>query len=170
MLKFVIGDNAAGRQRDPASCGRCVDFDDAGGAGALPKRTFELQRGSGGGEIQWLINGPPFDAGNQLAFPRQGEARGLDDQQRRRRMGPSVAPPHGGAPRRLAQRQADVDAPKRGSAAPRRHWRGDVIALGPSESVVVYRRFRTFAGPYVAHCHNLAHEDHAMMFGWEIVP
>jgi FtsP/CotA-like multicopper oxidase with cupredoxin domain len=28
---------------------------------------------------------------------------------------------------------------------------------------------RTFTGPYVAHCHNLAHEDHAMMFGWTIV-
>jgi FtsP/CotA-like multicopper oxidase with cupredoxin domain len=25
-------------------------------------------------------------------------------------------------------------------------------------------------GKYVSHCHNLAHEDHAMMFGWEIVP
>jgi len=22
----------------------------------------------------------------------------------------------------------------------------------------------------VAHCHNLAHEDHNMMFGWEILP
>jgi hypothetical protein len=46
----------------------------------------------------------------------------------------------------------------------------DVVALGPSETVVFYRRFRTFTGKYVAHCHNLAHEDHAMMFGWEIVP
>jgi uncharacterized membrane protein YgcG len=46
----------------------------------------------------------------------------------------------------------------------------DVVALGPAETVVFYRRFRTFTGKYVAHCHNLAHEDHAMMFGWEIVP
>jgi hypothetical protein len=46
----------------------------------------------------------------------------------------------------------------------------DVVALGPSETIVFYRRFRTFTGKYVAHCHNLAHEDHAMMFGWEIVP
>jgi len=22
----------------------------------------------------------------------------------------------------------------------------------------------------LAHCHNLAHEDHNMMFGWEILP
>jgi len=40
----------------------------------------------------------------------------------------------------------------------------------PGESVIVYRGFRDFVGPYVGHCHNLAHEDHAMMFGWEITP
>jgi FtsP/CotA-like multicopper oxidase with cupredoxin domain len=48
--------------------------------------------------------------------------------------------------------------------------REDLAALDPGESVIVYRGFRDFVGPYVAHCHNLAHEDHAMMFGWEIVP
>ena len=46
--------------------------------------------------------------------------------------------------------------------------REDLINLDPSESVVIGRYFRDFVGPYVAHCHNLAHEDHAMMFGWEI--
>jgi FtsP/CotA-like multicopper oxidase with cupredoxin domain len=46
----------------------------------------------------------------------------------------------------------------------------DVVALDPSEDVVISRRFRTFIGTYVAHCHNLNHEDHAMMFSWEIVP
>ena len=45
----------------------------------------------------------------------------------------------------------------------------DTVALGPGDSVVFFRRFRTFTGPYVAHCHNLAHEDHNMMFGWSIV-
>jgi FtsP/CotA-like multicopper oxidase with cupredoxin domain len=42
----------------------------------------------------------------------------------------------------------------------------DVVALEPSEQTNIYRGFRTFMGPYVAHCHNLAHEDHNMMFGW----
>jgi FtsP/CotA-like multicopper oxidase with cupredoxin domain len=46
--------------------------------------------------------------------------------------------------------------------------REDLVALDPSESVIIYRGFRDFVGPYVGHCHNLAHEDHAMMFGWEI--
>ena len=48
--------------------------------------------------------------------------------------------------------------------------REDLAALDPSESVIIYRQFRDFTGNYVAHCHNLAHEDHAMMFGWEITP
>lgn len=47
--------------------------------------------------------------------------------------------------------------------------REDTIALAPGEEVVIFRRFRTFTGPYVAHCHNLAHEDHSMMFGWSII-
>ena len=35
----------------------------------------------------------------------------------------------------------------------------DTVALDPGESVIVYRGFRDFTGPYVGHCHNLAHED-----------
>ena len=46
----------------------------------------------------------------------------------------------------------------------------DVIAFDPGETIKLYRKFRTFAGKYVAHCHNLAHEDHNMMFGWVIEP
>jgi FtsP/CotA-like multicopper oxidase with cupredoxin domain len=47
--------------------------------------------------------------------------------------------------------------------------REDVVALEGGESVILYRKFRTFTSHYVTHCHNLAHEDHAMMFGWTIV-
>jgi FtsP/CotA-like multicopper oxidase with cupredoxin domain len=39
-----------------------------------------------------------------------------------------------------------------------------------NEATIIYRGFRDFVGPYLAHCRNLAHEDHAMMFGWTIVP
>jgi hypothetical protein len=30
----------------------------------------------------------------------------------------------------------------------------DVVALEPGESVEIYRKFRTFLGPYFCHCHN----------------
>jgi FtsP/CotA-like multicopper oxidase with cupredoxin domain len=42
----------------------------------------------------------------------------------------------------------------------------DVVNLEGSEQTQIYRGFRTFLGNYVAHCHNLAHEDHNMMFGF----
>jgi FtsP/CotA-like multicopper oxidase with cupredoxin domain len=64
-----------------------------------------------------------------------------------------------------------VDVTKGGTKAhPDDVSREDLVALDPNESVIFYRGFRSFVGPYVAHCHNLAHEDHAMMFGWEITP
>ena len=48
--------------------------------------------------------------------------------------------------------------------------RGDVVWLGHGESVKTFRRFRNFLGRYPTHCHNVVHEDHAMMFMWKIVP
>ena len=47
--------------------------------------------------------------------------------------------------------------------------RKDVARLGENESVKVFMRFRDFTGRYVTHCHNTVHEDHAMMFRWDIV-
>lgn len=51
------------------------------------------------------------------------------------------------------------------------HERGrkDVVVLSPNEVVEVFMRFRDFTGKYVTHCHNLSHEDHAMMFRWDVV-
>ena len=48
--------------------------------------------------------------------------------------------------------------------------RKDVVILRPDESVTVFFRFRDFLGHYVSHCHNVLHEDHAMMVRWDIVP
>jgi FtsP/CotA-like multicopper oxidase with cupredoxin domain len=44
-----------------------------------------------------------------------------------------------------------------------------VYNLGPGESVELYMQFRDFTGKHVMHCHNLPHEDHAMMIRWDIV-
>ena len=48
--------------------------------------------------------------------------------------------------------------------------RKDVYLLQPNEEVRVFLRFRDFEGKYMMHCHNLIHEDHAMMIRWDIVP
>ena len=48
--------------------------------------------------------------------------------------------------------------------------RKDVYVVGKNETVRVFLRFRDFLGKYPMHCHNLTHEDHAMMIRWDIVP
>ena len=50
------------------------------------------------------------------------------------------------------------------------HSRKDVSRLHPNERVRLFFRFRDFHGRYPLHCHNVVHEDHAMMLRWEIVP
>jgi FtsP/CotA-like multicopper oxidase with cupredoxin domain len=126
---------------------------------------FTLQRGgSSGGETEWLINGLQFDPFNPLWAPTLGsfETWGINN--------------GGGGwthPMHLHQEEHTVLL-RNGKPATSQlghqddTGKDDVIALDPSETVVVYRKFRSFKGKYVAHCHNLAHEDHAMMFGWTI--
>jgi len=141
---------------------------------------FELQRGSAGGEMEWLINGEIFEphvlgrskknrAGNEpLASHRKGSfalwecANGgggwthpmhMHQEEHRvvMRDGRDTTVAPAGEP--------DDEASKE-----------DTIALDPGEEVIIFRGYRGFTGRYVAHCHNLAHEDHAMMFGFEITP
>jgi FtsP/CotA-like multicopper oxidase with cupredoxin domain len=47
--------------------------------------------------------------------------------------------------------------------------RKDIFVLAPGEEVRVFIRFREFAGKYMMHCHNLTHEDHAMMVRFDVV-
>lgn len=50
------------------------------------------------------------------------------------------------------------------------HSRKDVALIGPNDEIKLFMRFRDFLGKYVMHCHNVVHEDHAMMLRWDIVP
>ena len=47
--------------------------------------------------------------------------------------------------------------------------RRDVVPLNTNEEVRVFMRFRDMKGRYVMHCHNVVHEDHAMMVRWDII-
>ena len=47
--------------------------------------------------------------------------------------------------------------------------RKDVFVVGENMRIRVLLRFRDFKGKYLMHCHNLTHEDHAMMLRWDIV-
>jgi FtsP/CotA-like multicopper oxidase with cupredoxin domain len=169
MVKFVIGDDAVDNS-DPGLSANSFNPNKSlrpqpaipSNWQSLPQRTFELQRGGFGGEIQWLINGHPFDPTVPLATVKQGQ--------------PEVwTIKNGGGgwthPMHLHMEEHHIFTRNvKDATTVTGHQddtgKDDVIALDPSEAVVLYRNFRTFTGKYVAHCHNLAHEDHAMMFGW----
>jgi FtsP/CotA-like multicopper oxidase with cupredoxin domain len=176
MVKFIVGDDAPDAS-DPGLSPNTFDPNKTlrpqpvipSNWQTLPQRKFELQRGGFGGEIQWLINGHPFDPSVPLATVKQGQ--------------PEVwTIKNGGGgwthPMHLHMEEHHIFSRKGGRTGsgstptvPGHEddtGKDDVIALDPSEEVVLYRNFRTYVGNYVAHCHNLAHEDHAMMFGWTL--
>ena len=169
LMKIVIGDDAADDSMIPQRLRELPVFDTRG----IPRSVFEFEREEFGGEIQWAVNGLPFDPVKPIAFPRRGvpevwtfKNKGvgwvhpvhihMEEHRVLRRDGVNVVAP-ATYPNVAAGKNADDLS------------REDVVALGPGEEMSFYRNFRTFLGPYVSHCHNLAHEDHAMMFGWTIV-
>jgi FtsP/CotA-like multicopper oxidase with cupredoxin domain len=55
-------------------------------------------------------------------------------------------------------------------SVPTDQGRKDVTQLHPNERVQLFFRFRDWLGKYPIHCHNVVHEDHAMMALWHVVP
>jgi FtsP/CotA-like multicopper oxidase with cupredoxin domain len=48
--------------------------------------------------------------------------------------------------------------------------KNDTALLRGNENVDVFLKFRDYPGPYMSHCHNLEHEDMAMMFRFDVEP
>jgi len=49
-------------------------------------------------------------------------------------------------------------------------FRRDIALLGPRTEMKLFMRWPDFLGRYVLHCHNVVHEDHAMMIRWDVLP
>jgi FtsP/CotA-like multicopper oxidase with cupredoxin domain len=174
ILKIVIGDDAPDASAEhwsPNWTGarpqlRPQPFLSQAFLDTLQRRDFRLERGggnNGGGENQWLINDLPFDPFVPMVTVRQGrpEIWAFDT-------GGGWSHPmhiHHEEFRILSREGGEEDG-----LHAQDFGKDDVIELDGGEEVVTYRNFRSFTGKYVAHCHNLAHEDHAMMFGWVIEP
>jgi FtsP/CotA-like multicopper oxidase with cupredoxin domain len=178
VLKFVIGDSAPDNSHIPAAM-RPVPPLPSNWATLMDNRMiFEVQRGSGAGETEWLVNGVSFDPASVATSLKNKAGKTPLAQQKKnsfnlweiRNGGGGWVHPfhlHMEEHRTVMRNGKDVTkTPDPGH--PDDVSREDLVALDPGESVILYRGFRDFTGPYVAHCHNLAHEDHAMMFGWEI--
>jgi FtsP/CotA-like multicopper oxidase with cupredoxin domain len=132
-------------------------------AAKAPTRTWRFERGSGG----WMVNGKFFDE-NVVSAAIGQESEEV-----------WVVQNPGGAWRhpvhihfeehRTLSRNGALVKPNTQFNASVDYARKDVIELNTNEEVRVFMRFRDMKGRYVMHCHNVVHEDHAMMVRWDIV-
>jgi spore coat protein A len=120
-------------------------------AEAVITRTLRFRHGKLHGMVGWTINGRPFDPDVNIAEPRLGTTE-------------------------IWRLTSDFHHPvhlhlggfhvlSRGIGGPGAYDHGpkDTIDLRPSEQAEIIVRFDDYAGRYVLHCHNLEHEDMAMM-------
>ena len=179
VLKIVIGDDAPDDSQIPTKMRDLPPLPSNWQSMLDNRLIFEVQRGSAGGETEWLINGQPFDPANVATSLKNQAGKTPPARQRKNSFnlweirnggGGWVHPFHLHMEEHRTVMRGGKDVTKGDPSHPEDASREDLVALDPGESVIVYRGFRDFVGPYVAHCHNLAHEDHAMMFGWEITP
>jgi len=178
MMKIVIGDYAPDNSKIPTKMRDLPPLPSNWKTLMNDRLIFEVKRGSGGGEIEWLINDKPFDpkvVANSLINPAgktppaQQKMGSFNLWEIRNGGGGWVHPFHLHMEEHRTVMRNNRDVTGGGDPGhPDDVSREDLVALDPGESVIIYRGFRDFTGPYVAHCHNLAHEDHAMMFGWSI--
>lgn len=116
-------------------------------AKAAVTRSFLFQKSDDG----WTINGQKYDPERPLAMPRLGQI------ERWRFVTDFHHPIH--------IHLAHFQILARNGEAPSRYDHGwkDTIDLRPAESAEIVTRFTGYPGRYVFHCHNLEHEDMAMM-------
>jgi FtsP/CotA-like multicopper oxidase with cupredoxin domain len=159
LLKFIVGEQADDPSRVPDALRPFAPVSTARLA-AAKRRTFEFERRHGA----WVING---ELAGQLDRP--------------------LARPRANTPEiwRLVNKSGGWWHPvhvhselgrviRRNGRTPLLHERDglakkDTYVLGPNESVDVCFDFRDYPGPFQFHCHNIEHEDRAMMARFDVV-
>ncbi|WP_028852032.1 multicopper oxidase domain-containing protein [Thermocrispum municipale] len=154
VMAFVVGRKVADDSRIP---NRLVPIEKLDPTKAVRRRTWHFTRGRFKGHEGWTINNRPFDPDRMDARPRLGELevwRFYSDLHH---------PVH--------IHLAPFQIVSRGGHPPGEFDRGwkDTVDVRPAEYVDVAVRFTGYTGRYMLHCHNLEHEDMAMMSAFETV-
>jgi FtsP/CotA-like multicopper oxidase with cupredoxin domain len=170
IMQINIGATATDNSADPAAAPlmmRTLPDPDFGAllarAAKAKTRTFRFERGSGG----WVVNGKTFDETVvSAAVDQESEEVWV------------IQNPGGDwrhpvhihyEEHRVLSRNGVLTKPGTQVNGCIDYARKDVIPLNTNEEVRVFMRFRDMKGRYVMHCHNVVHEDHAMMVRWDIV-
>ncbi|ADI12900.1 Bilirubin oxidase [Streptomyces bingchenggensis BCW-1] len=153
VMRFRVARKARDESQVPH---RLVDVEPLGRARAVATRDFDFRLTGAGGSRAWTINGYRFSTDRVLATPRLGTV------ERWRFTSDFHHPVH--------LHLAHFQVAARDGREPGAHERGwkDTVDVRPYETVDVLVRFRGYPGRYMFHCHNLEHEDMAMMANFRI--
>jgi FtsP/CotA-like multicopper oxidase with cupredoxin domain len=170
LLKFVLKEPVADPSRKPPYNDlRPFPATTAAEVAAARTRTFEFERTNG----QWAINGR---LAGDLARPMASPQLGIGEVWRLVNKGGGWWHPihvHHEFMRVLKRNGRlpfDGSGTDLGQSVERDGLaRKDTILLGPNSEVEVYVKFENYKGPFVFHCHNIEHEDHAMMARFDVV-
>jgi spore coat protein A len=156
IMQFRVARKAADDSRVPARLSTIEKLDPAK---AVRTRDWKFRRVSiaqqpdgGHGNLHWAINGKGFDPRRMDASPRLGDIE-------------------------IWRFESDLHHPVHIHLDPfqvlsggeTNHGWKDTVDLRPSQIVEVAVRFTDYAGAYMLHCHNLEHEDMAMMTAFRTV-
>jgi FtsP/CotA-like multicopper oxidase with cupredoxin domain len=154
LLRFDVVRDARDDSRVPATLRTLPPIDLSQ---VVRERTFVFNRSGGA----WTVNGRFFDLERVDAAPRRGTA---EIWTLRNGGGGWSHPVH------IHFEEFRMLSRNGSNPPPRESGRKDVADLFPDDEVRVLLHFRDFLGRYPMHCHNVVHEDHAMMARWDIVP
>jgi len=154
VLKFIVTSDAFGtdNSRISAKLRPLPDMNQP----VAKSREWKFERAGG----EWVVNGQPYDRNVVSASIPEGTAEHW------------TIINGGGSwlhPVHIHYEEHRWLSYNKQPTVPLESGRHDVIRLDPSATVEIYMRFRDYKGIYPMHCHNVVHEDHAMMIMWKIV-
>jgi len=156
LLEFHVGEVVADGSVDPATQPHFLDLPSTNEAPRIT-RHFKFERGNG----QWQINGR-FANCDQIRFrvKRNTAERWI------------LQNDSGGWQHPIHIHLEEFQILKLNGAVVKSgtvdRSRKDVVRLVHNGTAEVFLRFRDFRGDYPMHCHNVIHEDHAMMLIWAV--
>ncbi|MFD8526680.1 multicopper oxidase family protein [Streptosporangium canum] len=154
VMRFRVAREA---KDDSAVPRRLSRIDPPDRSGAVATRVFDFRMTGQGGGAAWTINGRPFRPGSPLARPRLGTTE----------VWRFTSDFHHPVHVHLAHFQV-LSRGGRPPAPTDAGWK-DTVDVRPYEVVDVLVRFEGYRGRYMLHCHNLEHEDMAMMADFEVI-
>jgi FtsP/CotA-like multicopper oxidase with cupredoxin domain len=154
VLKFIVTDDYFGvdESKIPAKLRPLPDIKQP----VSRSRTWKFERAGG----EWVVNGQPYNRDVVSAEIPEGTAERW------------TIINGGGSwlhPVHIHYEEHRYLSVNKAPPAPTEVGRKDVIRLDANMQTEIYMRFRDYKGIYPMHCHNVVHEDHAMMVMWKIV-